>query len=88
MPLIHICAAGVESDVDASTLKSIDTIREDDRQRIHSIEYCLLVCDGPAHATGIPDTVAHFCDRHVHRSVHVDVKVWPEGMGALIGGFG
>jgi hypothetical protein len=52
-------------------------------------EYCELGCPGPAHVTGIPDRDTVFCQHHLHHSVHVTMKRWPEGMlGTALGQLG
>ena len=50
-----------------------------------TVEYCLRDCAGEAHRTRIADGPGHFCARHVHRSVHVTLKEWPDGMGTALG---
>jgi hypothetical protein len=87
MPRIHIREDGVESDVEASALQRLETIRENPEQIVRTVEYCRLTCDGVAHQTGIADDAAYFCRHHVHRSLAVDVKRWPVEAGAIAGGF-
>lgn len=48
-------------------------------QVVTSTEYCLAGCDGPAHRTQIPDGDGFLCSQHVHRSLNVHVKRFPEG---------
>lgn len=64
-----------------------DLLVETDHERTTAVEYCLASCGGRAHATEISDAPGHFCDRHVHRSVHVTLKEWPDGLGAILGDF-
>jgi hypothetical protein len=52
---------------------------ENDDQRVTAIEYCLRECVGEAHRTGAPAGSGCFCPMHVHRSVSVTMKRWPEG---------
>lgn len=54
-------------------------------QGVTSTEYCLAGCQGPAHVTGVADAPGVHCRAHIHRSVRVHVKRFPEGAmaGAL-----
>lgn len=58
-------------------IKRAGVVRDDDDYTITVVEFCLLDCQGRAHGTGVPDSVAHFCDAHVHRSVDVVAKRYP-----------
>lgn len=72
---------------DAELVKRAERL-EDDEMIVDTVEYCLPSCDGRAHMGNVPDATSHFCDRHIHRSVHVTMKQWPAGLGAVIGDFG
>ena len=52
---------------------------ETDDQRLEVVEYCRIDCGGLAHQTGVPQAIDCFCPHHIHRSVAVIVKRWPEG---------
>lgn len=73
-------------ELDEVALLKTDTLVDNDHERTITVEYCLVDCGGPAHQTGIPDAASHFCDQHVHRSVHVTIKEWPMA-GAASGTF-
>ncbi len=88
MSLVHIVVDGVESDVDESSLQRKDTFHDDADATVRTVEYCRIGCQGNAHTTGVADSADMFCAKHVHRSVHVDVKRWPHGMSGLAGAFG
>lgn len=47
---------------------------DNDNETTQTVEYCLIGCEGEAHKTNTPDSVSHFCNFHVHRSVHVTLK--------------
>lgn len=82
--LIHILRAdGTQDDVDESALIKIQVLIDDAEATTMSVEYCLAGCDGPAHARRIADAAEHFCSRHVHRSVNMQLKKWPEGLSAV-----
>lgn len=73
----------IVGDMDAALLERRDDSIEDDEKIVAITEYCQSGCEGNAHQTQRPDSPSHFCDRHVHRSVHVTLKKWPEGMEGL-----
>lgn len=78
----------VLGDRDPDTLrKTVHVAADTDDLTTEWTEYCLPDCVGPAHDTGMADTPVVFCAHHIHHSVHVTLKRWPEGMGALLGGF-
>lgn len=60
--------------MEESVLSRHDTATESKSETVSTVEYCLATCNGTAHLTGIPDSVSHFCNKHVHRSVHVTIK--------------
>lgn len=59
---------------------------EDDDKRVDVLEYCLVGCAGKAHQIFAGGT--EMCLFHVHRSVHVTMKRWPQGMEGVMSGFG
>lgn len=61
-------------DVDEALLMKREDSIDNENEKTGIVEYCLNGCNGPAHVTGIPDSATHFCNQHVHRSVHVTVK--------------
>lgn len=74
-------------DVDEAALRKTEYVSADtDDHRVVWTEYCEAACTGPAHTTGQPDTAMVFCAQHIHHSVHVTMKRWPEG--AMLGGVG
>ena len=48
-------------------------------QIVTSHEYCLAGCSGSAHRTGVADAEGLLCRQHVHRSLNVHIKRFPEG---------
>lgn len=73
-------------DTDSALLeKRVESI-EDDEKIVTTTEYCLIDCVGVAHQRLVPDSISHFCDRHVRRDVHVTVKKWPVGMEGIAQG--
>jgi len=73
--------------LDETQLVKHEIVVDTDHEHTTAVEYCLIGCDGPAHQTGTPDALGHFCAQHVHRSVHVTIKQWPDGLGAIVGDF-
>ena len=65
-----------------SALVKREGLVDNDNERTTTVEYCLINCSGSAHATHTPDSPSHFCNNHVHRSVHVTVKKIAETAGA------
>lgn len=61
-------------EMDESKLILKEGFWDDDDRTVNSIEYCMPGCDGSAHITGIPDAEGHFCNKHIHRGVHVTIK--------------
>jgi hypothetical protein len=59
---------------DESELMKLPGLVDSDDEHTTTVEYCLLNCPGDAHKTGVPDSASHFCNQHVHRSVHVTLK--------------
>jgi hypothetical protein len=47
--------------------------------RVETTEYCLIECTGDAHKGSEPLGDGCYCPHHVHRSVAVTVKRYPEG---------
>jgi hypothetical protein len=66
-------------EMDVEALQQCEYVYENDDQRVTAVEYCLRDCAGEAHRTGAPAGSGCFCPSHVHRSVHVIMKRWPEG---------
>lgn len=62
----------------AQLLEHITTLETDD-QIVETVEYCLRDCEGIAHRTWEAQGVDCFCPQHIHRSVRVTIKRWPEG---------
>lgn len=58
---------------DSLLIKREDVIDNEDERTV-AIEYCLNTCTGLAHVTNQPDSEMHFCNQHVHRSVHIALK--------------
>lgn len=75
--------ASTREEIDATLLRRMDGLVDNDQETTTIVEYCLLNCPGSAHQTGIPDSPSHFCNRHVHRSVAVQLKQGLEGLGDL-----
>lgn len=73
----------IEDDVEESQLIKMEGIVDNENETARIVEYCLAGCEGSAHRTNLPDAPTHFCNRHVHRSVHVKLKKLPEGMEAI-----
>lgn len=71
----------IEDDVDETLLQCYVGRGENDNDVGEIIEYCLAECADPIHNG--PRDVFHPCPKHVQRSVHVTLKKWPEGMGAV-----
>jgi len=61
-------------EIDESLLQKYEGGFEDDNEKTRWVEYCLKECDGVAHRTGIPEAAPVFCKKHIHRSVHIDLK--------------
>jgi hypothetical protein len=57
-----------------SSLIKREDVTDNDNEHTTSVEYCLKGCSGQAHVTQQPDSVSHFCNHHVHRSVNVTLK--------------
>lgn len=66
-------------DIPEAHLRKHAAVIETDDQRIETVEYCLVGCPGVAHVTGQAQRVDCFCPEHVHRSLSVVVKRFPEG---------
>jgi hypothetical protein len=60
--------------IEESMLMKREGVIDNENEFTTTVEYCLSGCNGPAHVTGKPDSLSHFCNQHVHRSVHVTVK--------------
>lgn len=73
--------------VDESELQKLDGSIDNDNERTATVEYCLANCPGDAHKTGTADSDSHFCNLHVHRSVHVTLKK-PVTLAGVAGSFG
>jgi hypothetical protein len=69
--------------VDESELTKRVDVSENDDQKLVATEYCLTGCGGAAHTTGVAQGDGSFCERHVHRSVHLTIKRYPEFAGAI-----
>lgn len=87
--LVHILRGADENgnreelDVEESELLRTDGLIDNEDEKTTIVEYCEKGCKGSAHVTRVPDAPTHFCNHHVHRSVHVQLKKWPEGMVAI-----
>lgn len=75
-------------DRDEAELLKHDDVVDNDHEHTTVVEYCLKDCPGAAHQTGQATGAHCFCERHIHRSAHVTLKRWPEGMSGAIGQFG
>jgi hypothetical protein len=64
-------------DLDDAQLVKREGVIDNENETTTWTEYCLLACAGP-HLDG------ESCARHVHRSVHVTLKKWPDGLGAVL----
>jgi hypothetical protein len=60
--------------MDESLLIKREGLIENESESTSTVEYCVSGCRGVAHVTGLADSLSHFCNQHVHRSVHVTVK--------------
>jgi len=60
--------------LDESLLIKRENVIDNENECTSSVEYCLKGCNGQAHITGQADAETHFCNQHVHRSVHVTLK--------------
>ena len=88
-------ADGVEERVEESLLVRIELQFEDDNERTTVVEYCLASCDNPVHDRANREqrearwdaldkkTAIVWCERHVHRSSHVQLKRWPAGLDGV-----
>jgi len=76
-------------EMDESLLAKHEDVLNNANEKTTSVEYCLVGCKGPAHITNVPDSEAHFCGQHVHRSVHVTLKknLTADGAAASFGNF-
>lgn len=83
MPLINTTCGPLEEDL----LIRRDGLVDNENEKTTTVEYCLIGCNGPAHVTEKPDSPGHFCNQHVHRSVHVTLKknVLADGVAAALG---
>ncbi len=61
-------------EMDDSALQRYDYTLEDGDKRVTAVEYCLAGCTDEAHQQR-----PRICPNHVHRSVAVTVKRFPEG---------
>ena len=73
--------------LDESLLIKRENVIDNENERTTSAEYCLAGCNGWAHITGQPDAETHFCNQHVHRSVHVTLK-GGVGVESVLGSLG
>jgi hypothetical protein len=64
----------IHGEMDDTQLIRRDDVVDTDNEYTTSVEYCLKDCLGPAHRTGQATGTGCFCERHVHRSVHVTIK--------------
>jgi hypothetical protein len=60
--------------LDESLLIKREGLIDNENERTQTVEYCLKGCKGVAHITGKADSEMHFCNQHVHRSVHIELK--------------
>ena len=58
---------------DSTLLKSTGGV-DNDTECTTWVEYCLPDCKGLAHLTGTASRPGVFCDRHIHRSVNMELK--------------
>jgi hypothetical protein len=72
--------------IDEALLIKREDLTDNENETTAAVEYCLIGCRGAAHVTGQADTTSHFCNQHVHRSVHVTVKK-TEAAGGVVAGF-
>ena len=68
---------------DSTLLKSTGGV-DNDNERTVWVEYCEKDCKGEAHFTGTASGPGVFCDRHIHRSVNMELK--QGGLGTGIAG--
>jgi hypothetical protein len=73
----------IHGEMDEALLEKREIIIDNKHEYTTVVEYCLKGCDGVAHRTGVPEQEFYFCAQHVHRSVHVTILEFPEGLGAL-----
>jgi hypothetical protein len=59
---------------DEAQLLRRDDLWDTETEHTTAVEYCLVDCPGLAHQTGQATGTGCFCERHVHRSVHVTLK--------------
>jgi len=64
-----------------------DVVIDNEEEHVTAVEYCLLDCADKSHVTGLATGSGCFCRLHVHRSVHVTKKRWPEGIEGQIKDF-
>jgi len=64
----------IVGEMDEAQLIRRDDVVDTDIEHTTSVEYCLTDCQGAAHRTGQASGTGCFCERHVHRSVHVTLK--------------
>jgi hypothetical protein len=66
------------------SLLKLEVVIDNDEEYTTSVEYCLVGCDGSAHTLNTAQGEGCFCPKHVHRSVHVTKKKWPEALQGII----
>lgn len=75
-------------DLDEVFLRRREDVVDNAHEHTVAVEYCLSGCQGEAHRSGQATGTGCFCERHVHRSVHVTLKEWPAGMTGVLGDLG
>ena len=95
---INIMVNGRPGVARVEDLIKIEIKLEDDNKIIETVEYCFKDCPADIHKVeGVKNERLNqiqsgkapcFCDLHVHRSVGVKMKRWPEGMFAEQAVFG
>lgn len=60
-------------DMDESTLRKMVGGHTNANETASWVEYCLPDCDGVAHVTNEPQGIGLFCDKHIHRSVAIEL---------------
>lgn len=61
-------------DMDEALLVKSTGDVDNDTERTVWVEYCEKDCKGQAHFTGQASGPGVFCDRHIHRSVNMELK--------------
>lgn len=74
----------IDGPMEESALLKTEGTLDTEVERTTWVEYCLKDCADPVHQTQQPSQPEFFCPCHVHRSVAMTLKQWPDGLGALL----